>query len=268
MTAVLFEKRGPIAEITLNRPEAQNAIDPETVVLLEQAWREVAEDDAVRVAVLSANGDGAFCAGADLKRLITLITGARQPEDAHDHALAANMGLPMRALLRNFDPGKPIVAAVTGSALAGGMELLQATDIRVASEDARFGLREAQWGLFPVGGSTVRLPRQIPYALAMEILLTGEAIDAARALQIGLVNRVLPRAEVRAGAQQLAERIAANGPLAVQAIRRSARECLSLSVEAGLDRELQLGMPVFASRDAREGPRAFKEKRAPRFEGR
>ncbi len=268
MTAVLYEKQGPIAHITLNRPDAQNAIDPETVVLLEQAWREVKDDDGVRVAVLAATGAGAFCAGADLKRLITLITGARGPEDAHDHALAADMGLPMRALLRNFDPGKPIVAAVTGSALAGGMELLQATDIRIASEDARFGLREAQWGLFPVGGSTVRLPRQIPYAAAMEILLTGEAIDARRAYELGLVNRVLPRDEVRAAALQVAERIAANGPLAVQAIRRSVRECLSLSISEGLDRELQLGMPVFASRDAREGPRAFKEKRAPRFEGR
>ncbi len=268
MASVLYEKRGAIAVITLNRPEAHNALDPETVVRLADAWQRFADDDGLRVAVVTGSGEKTFCAGADLGRLIPLMTGARQPEDEYDHKLAGDMGLAMRALLRNFDPGKPIIAALNGSAWAGGLELMQATDMRVAAEGAKLALREVQHGLFPIGGSTVRLPRQLPWAVAMEVLLTGEPIDAARACALGLVNAVRPRAEVLPEALRIAERIAANAPLAVRAVRRSARECVGLSEADGMDRELAIGMPVFATRDAREGPRAFKEKRTPRFEGR
>ena len=145
--------------------------------------------------------------------------------------------------------------------------MLQATDIRVAAEDSKFGLQEPKWGLFPISGSTVRLPRQIPYAVAMEILLTGELIDAPRAYDIGLVNRVVPRAEVLPTALRLAQTVAENGPLAVSAIRRSARACIGLPEKEALALERELGMPVFQTEDAREGPRAFKEKRKPKFVG-
>jgi enoyl-CoA hydratase len=264
----VFEKREHVALVTLNRPEARNAVNPEVVVRLAEAWEEVSRDDAVRVAVITGAGDRAFCSGADLKRLIPLMTGARQPDDEWDEALRKDATLASRALLREYDPGKPVIAAVNGFAIAGGMEMLQGTDIRIASDDARFGLQEPKWGLFPIGGSTVRLPRQIPYALAMEILLTGELIDATRALEMGLVNRVVPKTEVLPTALAVADTIAANGPFAVAQIRRSVKACLGLPEAQALDLERKLGAPVFASEDAKEGPRAFGEKRRPDFKGR
>jgi enoyl-CoA hydratase len=267
VSVVLFERRGPVALITLNRPEARNAVNPELAVRLAGAWEEVKEDPEIRAAVVTGAGDKSFCAGADLARLIPLFTGARAPEDEWDEALRRDPMLSNRALLREFDPEKPIVAAVTGFCIAGGMEMLQATDLRVAAEDAKFGLQEPKWGLFPISGSTVRLPRQIPYAVAMEILLTGELIDADRAYEIGLVNRVVPRGQVLATALGLAQTIAENGPVAVRAIRRSVRACTALPEKDALALERELGMPVFQTEDAREGPRAFKEKRKPRFIG-
>lgn len=268
MSAVLLQRHGSIALLTLNRPQAHNALNPEMIVLLASYWEQVRDDDTIRVAVVTGAGDQTFCSGADLGKLIPLMTGARQPEDEWDRKVADDMLLGNRALLRNFDPQKPVLAAVNGSALAGGMEFLLATDIRVAATTARFALREAVWGLFPIGGSTVRLPRQIPQAAALEIMLTGDFLDAARAHQLGLVNHVVPPAEVLPRTMELAEKIAANGPLAVQAIRRSVRATLGLPEAEALERELEIGMPVFATRDAREGPRAFKEKRPPKFEGR
>jgi enoyl-CoA hydratase len=265
---VLFEPREHVALITLNRPEARNALSPEVVVRLAGAWERVRDDESIRAAVVTGAGDRSFCAGADLARLIPLITGARQPEDDWDHALMKDPALSDRALLRDFDPVKPVIAAVNGFAIAGGMEMLQGTDLRVASENARFGLQEVKWGLFPMSGSTVRLPRQIPYAAAMEILLTGDLIDARRAYELGLVNRVVPQAEVLNAALEVAGKIASNGPIAVREIRRSARSCLGLPEAQALKRELEIGRPVFATQDAREGPRAFMEKRKPCFEGR
>lgn len=268
MSAVLFEKRGHVALITLNRPEAHNAINPEVAVLLAEAWETVRKDDEIRVAIVTGAGEGSFCAGADLARLIPLITGARQPDDEWDEKVVQDPTISMRALLRNFDPEKPVIAAVNGAALAGGMEFVVGTDIRVAAESAQFGLREAVWGLFPIGGSTARLPRQIPLSAALEIMLTGTPINAQRAYELGFVNHVVPREQVLPKALEIADTIAANGPLAVKAIRNSVRACLGLPDAPSLERELEIGMPVFATRDAREGPRAFKEKRAPKFEGR
>ena len=268
MSALLFEIRGAVALITLNRPEAHNAINPEMAVRLAEAWETVRDDDAIRAAVVTGAGDGSFCSGADLARLIPLITGARQPEDEWDDKVVSDPTLSMRGLLRNFDPEKPVLAAVNGSALAGGMEFLVGTDIRVASEDAQFALREAAWGLFPIGGSTARLPRQIPFAVAMEFMLTAQPMSAGRAHEVGFVNYVVPAADVLPKTMELAEQIAAGGPVAVKAIRRSARANLGLPEDKALEQELEIGMPVFATRDAREGPRAFKEKRPPKFEGR
>ena len=163
---------------------------------------------------------------------------------------------------------KPLIAAIEGPCIAGGTEILQATDIRVAGGGATFGISEARWGLFPMGGSTVRLRRQIPYTKAMEILLTGDHYPAEEALRIGLIGRVVPKGQALATARAIAERIAANGPLAVQAIKRSVQETEGLPETQALEIEQRIGQPVFMSEDAREGPRAFKEKRLPEFKGR
>ena len=268
MTAVEFDLRDHVAVVTINRPEARNAIDPEVVVRLAEAWDRVDEDDEIRVAVVTGAGDTAFCSGADLKRLITLMTGAREVEDEWDRAITAEPTLAQRALLRDLGVGKPVVAAVNGFAIAGGLELMLATDIRVAADGARLGLQEAKWGLFPMGGSTVRLPRQIPRAVAMEIMLTGDLVDAERAYELGLVNQTVPQAEVLATAMHYATTIAANGPVAVQAILRSVRAADGRPEAAALATETEIGLPVFATADAREGPKAFAEKRSPRFRGR
>jgi enoyl-CoA hydratase len=265
--ALLFDKRADIAILTLNRPEARNALDPETIVELAQAWQSFENDDELRVAIITGTGD-AFCSGADLSRLIPLMTGARAPETPADHRLRENPRLQQIALLRDVSvTSKPVIAAINGFAIAGGMELMQATDLRVAAETAVFALQEPKWGLFPLGGSTVRLPRQLPWAIAMEILLTGERLSAAEAARYGLVNRVVPRDQVVPVALALARTIAANGPLAVRAIKRSVLACAGRPLAEGLEKEIEIGLPVFMTEDAREGPRAFKEKRKPNFRG-
>ncbi len=268
MSAVTYEKRGPVAVVTIDRPEARNAMDPEVLVRLDRAWADVAADDEVRVAVLTGAGDRAFCSGADLGRLIPLMTRAREPEDEWDEALLADDDLGDRASLRRSDLDKPVIAAVNGAAIAGGMELVQGTDLRVAADHARFGLQEARWGLFPVGGSSVRLPAQLPYAVAMEVLLTAQLFDAEQALAWGFVNRVCPGGAVIDTALELAATIAANGPLAVRAIKASVKEALGRPEDEALRIESRHAAPVFASADAREGPLAFMQKRAPRFTGR
>jgi enoyl-CoA hydratase len=268
MSVVQYERVGNVALVTLNRPEARNALSPEVLVRLDDAWREVAADDGVRVAVLTGAGDKAFCAGADLARLVPLMSGARAAEDEYDERLLADGALANRATLRVTDLDKPVIAAINGSAIAGGMEIVQGTDLRIAAEGAKFGVQEVKWALFPMGGSTVRLPAQLPHAIAMELLLTGDLIDAQQALAYGFVNRVVPAAEVLGCSIDLAERIAANGPLAVRAVKRSVRDCLGHPEVEAMAREITHGGPVFATEDAREGPRAFLEKRPPVFRSR
>jgi enoyl-CoA hydratase len=266
--ALLTDETDGILTLTLNRPEARNALDPETLVELAEAWERLEREDALRVAIVTGAGD-AFCSGADLGRLIPLLTGARPPETPADHAIRANPRLQQRALLRDAEMvTKPVIAAVNGHAIAGGMELMQATDLRVAAEDAVFALQEPKWGLFPLGGSTVRLPRQLPWAIAMEMLLTGERMSAAEMARHGLLNRVVPRGQVMPEALRLARLVTANGPVAVRAIKRSALACIGRPLDEGLQKELEIGYPVFMTEDAREGPRAFKEKRRPDFKGR
>jgi len=265
--ALIYEKHDHIAYLTLNRPEAHNALDPETILELLAAWEDYRDDPEMRCAIVTGAGDRSFCAGADLSTLIPLFTGARKGQTEAEKKVQADPTLAMRALLRDFELFKPVVAAINGNAIAGGLELLYATDIRVASDAARFGLQEVRWSVFPMGGSTVHLPRQIPYARAMEILLTGELIDAPTALACGLVNRVVPHAQVMAEAQRFARRIVANGPLAVTAVKRAVLANSGLTIKDGLAKELEIGFPVFLSEDAKEGPRAFKEKREPVFKG-
>jgi enoyl-CoA hydratase len=173
-----------------------------------------------------------------------------------------------KSLLRHYRLKKPLIAAVEGTAIAGGTEILQATDIRIAGTSAKFGVSEARWGLFPIGGSTVRLRRQIPYTHAMEILLTGKHLTAEEALNIGLIGRVVPDGQALAEARKVADQIAANGPLAVQAIKRSVQETEGLPEKEALAKELEIGWPIFKTEDAKEGPKAFAEKRKAEFKGR
>jgi enoyl-CoA hydratase len=265
---VNFERRGHVAIITLNRPEALNAISPEMLVRMAEAWTQVRDDGQVRAAVVTGAGDKAFCSGADLGRFIPLMSGARPPEDEWDRRVLADREMLGTGLLRTFDVVKPVIAAINGHAIAGGMELAQGTDLRVASDTAKLGVQEVKWAIFPGGGSTVRLPRQVPYARAMELLLTGDLITAGEALQMGFLNRVVPQDEVLPTALDLAERIAANGPIAVQAIRRSARACLGRPEADAMQIESEIAAPVFRTEDAREGPLAFMQKRKPVFNGR
>ncbi|GBD26257.1 Enoyl-CoA-hydratase [bacterium HR30] len=266
--AVLFEKRDGVAVVTMNRPEVRNAINPEMLCRLADAWDAINADPEIRVAILTGAGDKAFCAGADLNKLVRMMQGLRPPENEFDERIKNDVSIIYKGLLRNYRVNKPLIAAVRGFCVAGGTELLTTTDIRIASDDARFGLAEVKWSLFPMGGSTVRLPRQIPLCFAMEILLTGEQFSAADALRMGLINKVVPSDQVMSEAWRYAEIIRDNGPLAVQAVKRSVLDGLDLPTEKALEHELELGIPVSMSEDCREGTRAFNEKRKPVFQGR
>jgi enoyl-CoA hydratase len=251
----VIEQRGHVLIVTMNRPEARNALSPSMMALMRQAWDRVDADPGVRVCVLTGAG-GAFCAGADLKAMTSDHPGSR----LGDFDLAV-----IEPLLKGRRLSKPLIAAVEGPAIAGGTEILQACDIRVAGESARFGVSEARWGLFPLGGSAVRLPRQIPYTLAADLLLTGRHIRAAEALSMGLIGHVVPDGQALAKALEIADAIAANGPVAVRAILAAMRETEGMAEDDAFEIEAKLGTAVFASDDAREGPRAFAQKRRPEF---
>lgn len=259
----LVERDAHTLLITLNRPEAKNAFNPPMLVGMYRAWRLLDEDDSLRCAVLTARGD-TFCAGMDLK------AGPGGGDDAAEiQSLMQEVpNLHWQALLRDNRPCKPVILAVEGYALAGGTEILQGTDLRVAAEDAVFGVTEVARGLYPMAGSTIRLRRQVPYCIAAEILLTGRHVTAQEALDWGLINRIVPKGRALEEALALAAQIAANAPLAVKAVVRSLREHdESLAEAEAMRRSDELGWPVFATEDAREGMRAFKEKRPAVFRG-
>jgi enoyl-CoA hydratase len=267
MPDLLFEKRRGIAYLTFNRPERRNAISPQMMLQLADAWLEFRDDPALRVAILTGAGREAFCVGGDLALLMPLFTGARKPEDEWDARLLANLNRVPIALLKPFELYKPIIAAVNGYALAGGCEILQATDIRIASRTASFGLSEAQRGLVPGGGSMVRLARQVPHCKAMEILLTGDRIPAQEAHRIGLVNEVVEPDAVLPRAEEFADRLARNGPLALRKIKEAVLRTSGEPLARAYEIENECSAAVMASKDAREGPRAFMEKREPVFTG-
>lgn len=253
-STIRYERRGQVALVTIDRPEAMNSLTPEMLSGLDAAFAAFEADPELRVAVLTGAGDKAFCAGLDLKGAAQLLTAGDE------------LGYADHTKRQLSDVFKPVIAAVNGFCVAGGMELLLGTDLRVAAEHATFSLGEVRWGLVPLGGSHVRLPRQVPWAVAMELLLTGERIDARRAHEVGLVNRVVPADQVLPAAFELAERIGRNGPLAVRTAKEIAVRALTL--ERGFVLEKALGARVLSSEDAKEGPLAFAEKRPPRFRGR
>ncbi len=258
---LLFERRGATAIVTMNRPEAKNALSLPMLVGMADAWEEIDTNDDIRCAILTGAG-GSFCSGMDLKSM------SGPAADAYRPRMEADPDLHWKALLRHYQLRKPLIAAVEGWAVAGGTEILQATDIRVAGAGAKFGVFEARRGLFPLGGSTVRLRRQIPFTVAMDLLLTAREVSAQEALAIGLIGRVVPEGTALDEALAVAAVICANGPLAVEAIKRSVRETEGIPEIEALKIELDIGMPIFATEDAAEGPRAFAEKRTPEFKRR
>jgi enoyl-CoA hydratase len=258
---LLYEREGHVALVTMNRPEAKNALSSEMLVRMYDAWLEIDENPDIRAAILTGAG-GTFCSGMDLK---AFAGGFEETE--YTKRFSEDSDLHWKALLRHFRPRKPLIAAVEGFALAGGTEILQGTDIRVAGEGATFGITEVARGLFPLGGSTVRLRRQIPYTIAAELLLTGRRVPAPEAKEIGLIGHVVPDGHAVEKAMEIGQTIAANAPLSVQAILRSLREGAEMTEADALANELELGWPIFATEDAKEGATAFKEKRPANFQG-
>ena len=247
-----------IATIVINRPERMNAMDAAHYKGLSDAWIEVRDDPAIRVAIVTGAGERAFSAGADIKSFLTA------PQDLSEMWLSQKDQL----LNRGLEVWKPVIAAVNGYCLAGGMTLLMATDLRVAAEHATFGIAEVKRGIVPGNGGTQRILDQLPYAVGMELLLTGDPLDAPAALRHGLVNKVVPMADLMAAARGYAERIAANAPLAVQAAKELAVRSREVDRATGLRFEALVNRLLQFTADAAEGPAAFAQKRAPRFEGR
>jgi enoyl-CoA hydratase len=255
------EQDGQVVIVTMNRPAARNALSTDMLVGMAEAWSYISDTPEVRVAILTG-ADGQFCAGADLKAMGTPSEDPRVRQRASEIK-----NFHWKGLLREGQPTKPLIAAVEGYAVAGGTELLVGTDLRVVAASATLGLYEAKRGLFPMGGCAIRLPRQIGYAAAMDILLTARSITPEEALRIGLINKIVPDGQALAAARELADQVAACGPLAVQAILRTYRETVHLSEEEALKISDEIGWPVIGSEDAKEGSRAFKEKRPAVFHG-
>ncbi len=258
-----------VALITIDRPEARNALDMYHFRDLAAAWRRFKDEDDAWVAIVTGVGD-AFMAGADLKTYIPQITELHSKISSGEVTEIDGCRLSdgTRAVLRNAKIYKPIIAAVGGPCVAGGMEMLGGVDLRIATPNATFGVMEPKRGLFAGGGTTVRLPRQLAFPAAMEFLLTAEAFPAQRALEVGLLNEIVEPDELLDRARDWAHRITANAPMAVQATKESVLRGLALDLEAAYKVEEELSGKVFSSEDAKEGPKAFAEKRPPRWTGR
>lgn len=258
--SVRVRSRGPVLLVTLDRPRSLNAIDPEAHDELIRCWKRFRNDERLRVAVLSGVGERAFSAGIDLKRLGDFYSerqaGERRARWTRDPGLGG--------LTRNFDPGKPVIAAINGYCLGLGLEMALACDVRLASPNAVFGLPEVRWGIIPGQGGTQRLPRAIAPNLALEMILTGEPIPASRAYEIGLVNRVVPLERLRAVAFEMAERIAGFPPRAVRHAREAVKRGLELSLVDGLSLEQDLAEPLRDGSENRAALSTFGRKRTSR----
>lgn len=261
MADAIVERDGHVLVITMNRPHRLNALSGAMLARMYDAMVAADDDDDVRAIILTGAG-GNFSSGADLKAMAG-DAGDADPDIDVPARLAADPDLSWKALLRHYQPRKPLIAAVEGIAFAGGTELLQGTDIRVAGESARFAVSEVKRSLYPMAGSAVRLRRQIPYTIAAEVLLAGRELSAAEALQYGLIGHVVPDGQALVKSMEIAQQIAANGPLAVEAVLRTLRETEGMTEREALDHEFAYGWQVFQSEDSKEGPRAFAEKRTP-----
>ena len=253
--------------VTIDRPDAANALDPPTLRGLAAAWRRIAGDADIRCAVLTGAGDRVFCAGMDMKATIPAAQRLARGERLDEDTFAALRDV-ATATLVDFALGVPLVCAVNGHARAGGFDLMLASDIRFAVPHATFALEEVALGLYPTGHATVLLPRQIPWVHAQALLLTARPIDAARAREIGLLNDIVPPEALLPTALDAADAIAANAPLAVRATWHGVRELLHLPLPDAYRRQEELGRPLRRTDDAREAQRAFVEKRRPKWTGR
>jgi len=255
-----------VAVVTIDRPQQANALDPPTLHQLADAWRRIANDPDIRCTVLTGAGNRVFCAGMDMKTTIPAAQRLARGERIEPEAFAGLRDV-STALLAGFDLGSPLVCAINGHARAGGFDLMLAAEMRIAVPQATFALEEVALGLYPTGNATVLLPRQIGWVHAHELLLTAQPIDAARALEIGLINRIVEPPALMTSALAVADAIAANAPLAVRETRRGVREILHLPLPEAYARQEQLGAPLRRTDDAREAQRAFIEKRRPSWTG-
>jgi enoyl-CoA hydratase/carnithine racemase len=279
--AIHYEQDGHVVTITIDRPEHRNSLDLEHFGQLADAWVRFRDDEAAYVAILTGVGD-VYCVGADLKRFVPIVTeqadklaagGSREVQEGERYTMAHSLVAVLRdgATLPDgteFTLYKPVIAAINGICAAGGLEMMWNTDLRVCADTAWFQLAEPRRGLFPGGGSTVHSARQLSWCNAMEVLLLADRITPQRAYEMGLVNRVVPRDQVLAEARKLADTICLNGPLAVRACKQSAKESTFLGLKEALVNEMSYSASIFMSDDAKEGIRAFKEKRTPVWRGR
>jgi enoyl-CoA hydratase/carnithine racemase len=259
---IIFEKREKIAIITINRPEAMNSIDPETSEELSRAWMDFRDDPQLWVAIFTGVGDRAFSAGADLKKMIPFLARLSPIERREWEEKYPGLG----GITRGLNIWKPIIAAINGFCLAGGLEMALACDLRVAADHSTFGFMEVSRGIIPGAGGTQRLPRTIPLGRAMEMILTAERINAEEALRLGLVNRIVPLSQLMDTAMEMAAAILKNAPLAVRAAKEAILRGLDIGLEEGLRLESVLQSYLLTTADAVEGPRAFAEKRPARFQ--
>ena len=260
---VKFETTEKIAILTINRPLAMNALDTEALASLNKAWIDFRDNPDLWVAIITGAGIKAFCAGSDIKGLANYYSSTT----ADQRKAKADTEPGFGGITRNLEIWKPIIAAINGYCLAGGLEIALACDIRIASETATFGFTEVSRGIIPVAGGTQRLPKLIPLGKSLEMILTGERIDAHEAYRIGLVNKVVPSDQLLSEATKLAERICQNAPLAVQAAKEAVYRGIDLPLSEGMKLEQFLADSIFQTEDAKEGPRAFFEKRPPVFKG-
>ena len=266
--ALVYEKEGHIAKVGLNRPEEKNALDPEILMELHCAWSDVNKDEKIRVVILHSCIPDIFCAGMDLKTAVPVLTKARDPESDAERWLIQVGQQVGEAMLKPNIVTKPVIAAVNGFCLTGGFEMVMGADLRIASENAIFQMREASLGIMPIGGGNIYLSRMLSPCRALEILLTSGNFRARTLCEWGFLNYVVPNPDdLMKKAWELAEKISGNGPLAVQGIIRCFRETRDMSYSDAFKREMEIGIPIFGSQDAREGIRAQKEKRKPNFPG-
>jgi E-phenylitaconyl-CoA hydratase len=257
-SSIIYEKKGRIAVITINRPDRMNAVDPQTSQELRDAWTAFRDDNELWVAVFTGAGERAFSAGLDLVATAEAFATGGAPQ----------FKVPFGGLTRNLPIFKPMIAAINGHCLAGGLEMALCCDIRIAAENATFGLLEVTRAIIPGAGGTQRLPRAIGLPKALELIITGARIDAQTALGYGLVSQVLPLPELMPRAMELAELICQNGPIAVRLAKEAACRGSEMTLEEGLALEAKLSDEVWRTEDSREGPTAFAQKRKPQYKGR